>query len=110
LLFFSSITGFFFLKENSINYLKNDGVIEISYYKSENKHYFSVTTNGPKIPENSLEQIFSPFASSNKKQHTIPGFGIGLSIVEEIVKLHGGEIIARNLDQGVEFLFYIPSN
>jgi len=95
---------------NSINYLKNDGVIEISYYKSENKHYFSVKNNGPKIPENSLEQIFSPFASSNKKQHTIPGFGIGLSIVEEIVKLHGGEIIARNLDQGVEFLFYIPSN
>ena len=36
------------------------------------------------------------------------GMGIGLSICKTIVSAHGGDIKARNHNEGSEFYFYLP--
>ena len=47
-----------------------------------------VKDNGPGIPERLRADLFTPFQVSNRKG----GTGLGLTIVSEIVRLHGGTI------------------
>ncbi|NIG52201.1 PAS domain-containing sensor histidine kinase [Chitinophaga sp. Cy-1792] len=46
-----------------------------------------VTDNGPGIDEGAMEKIFIPFFTTKKK-----GSGIGLSLSQQIVQLHGGQL------------------
>jgi PAS domain S-box-containing protein len=59
-------------------------------------HAYRVRDNGPGIPEELLGKLFEPFAKGEQS-----GTGIGLAIVAKVVKLHGGEIHASNLDGAV---------
>jgi signal transduction histidine kinase len=60
-----------------------------------------VCDNGVGIPEDEIDKVFIPFFKGAEGQT-----GIGLSIVEKIVKLYGGEILAFN-DGGACFDFTI---
>ena len=55
----------------------------------QNNTIVSVINNGPLIPPELLEKIFVPFFTTKKN-----GSGIGLSISQEIMKLHNGSVIA----------------
>lgn len=57
----------------------------------ENGCYFSCTDNGPGIPADEQKMIFEPFYRG-KNTMGIHGHGIGLSLVQRIVNLHGGTI------------------
>ena len=53
----------------------------------------AVSDNGLGIPEEELGDLFTRFfRSSTAHEHAIQGSGLGLTIVEEIVKSHGGDI------------------
>jgi len=68
------------------------------------EHRYLVRDNGPGIPEGDLENIFLPFhKGANSK-----GTGIGLSIVDKVVRLYGGEMRAYN-DGGACFEFTLPT-
>jgi len=62
---------------------------------------YTVCDNGVGIPEDEIDKVFIPFFKGAEGQT-----GIGLSIVEKIVKLYGGEILAFN-DGGACFDFTI---
>jgi PAS domain S-box-containing protein len=64
-------------------------------------HRYVIKDNGPGIPPEDLENIFLPFFRGDKGET-----GIGLAIVEKIVKLYGGYVRAYN-DGGATFEFYI---
>jgi PAS domain S-box-containing protein len=65
----------------------------------------TVSDNGPGIPKESLERIFSPFFTTKPD-----GNGLGLAVAWKIVKAHGGEIIAENTPEGgARFLILIPA-
>jgi signal transduction histidine kinase len=55
----------------------------------QNNIIIRVINNGPLIPPELLEKIFVPFFTTKKN-----GSGIGLSISQEIMKLHNGSVIA----------------
>jgi signal transduction histidine kinase len=55
----------------------------------QNNTIISVINNGPLIQPELLEKIFVPFFTTKKN-----GSGIGLSISQEIMKLHNGSVIA----------------
>jgi signal transduction histidine kinase len=67
-----------------------------------------VSDNGPGIPHELLPEIFEPFRCGVKSGQT--GTGLGLAIVRQIVDLHGGQILAQNLDQqqGCKFRMILP--
>ena len=65
-----------------------------------NIHRYLVRDNGPGIPEGAEEYIFLPF----RKGDLSDGSGIGLSIVDKIVRGYGGEITVYN-DSGACFEF-----
>lgn len=66
--------------------------------------------NGPGIHGEDQADIFSMF-SRGSKQRDKDGLGVGLSIVESIVELHGGTVQllgAQEADQGCRFLISLP--
>lgn len=78
-------------------------VIEVSYLGDDERgaHRYLVRDNGSGIPPEELDKIFIPFFKGETGET-----GIGLSIVEKIVKVYGGEIKAYN-DNGACFEFVL---
>lgn len=70
-----------------------------------------VTDTGIGIPKQKLQSIFLPFEQvdgSISRQYG--GFGLGLSITQELVKAHGGELWVKSKEhKGSQFAFTIPS-
>lgn len=53
---------------------------------------FSVSDQGPGIPEAELEKVFDKFVQSSKTKSKAGGTGLGLPICKEIIDLHHGRI------------------
>jgi two-component system sensor histidine kinase CpxA len=60
-----------------------------------------VSDCGPGLPEAELENIFRPFYRvDHARQIDTGGFGVGLAIADRAVRLHHGEVRARNRPEG----------
>jgi PAS domain S-box-containing protein len=71
----------------------------------------SVSDTGTGIPESELPKLFERFHRvKGARARTIEGSGIGLALVQELVKLHGGTIrVESQLGQGSTFTVSIPT-
>jgi signal transduction histidine kinase len=68
----------------------------------------SVEDNGKGIPENELKNIFQPFYRTEDSRATV-GFGVGLPLVNRIIKLHKGQIkINSSVGKGTTFFVHLP--
>ncbi len=68
---------------------------------SGNDVIVSVSDSGPGVPEGELDKIFRPFYRiDDARRRTTGGVGLGLSITEQAVRLHGGSVRASNLPEG----------
>jgi two-component system sensor histidine kinase CpxA len=70
-----------------------------------------VLDSGPGVPGEALQKIFEPFyrLDDTRNQQT-GGAGLGLSIAERAIKLHGGELRASNRKEGgLEVEIRIPA-
>ena len=56
----------------------------------------SVEDDGKGIPENELKNIFQPFYRTEDSR-AIVGFGVGLPLVNRIIKLHKGQIKVNSI-------------
>lgn len=57
----------------------------------------TICDEGPGVPADELEKIFRPFYRlSDAREHRSGGSGIGLAITQEVARLHGGKVSARN--------------
>jgi two-component system nitrogen regulation sensor histidine kinase NtrY len=74
---------------NSLDAMKNykKGLIIFKAFEENNNVNFQIIDNGPGIPDNIIENIFTPFYTTKEK-----GTGIGLSISRQIIRMHKGKI------------------
>jgi len=71
----------------------------------------TVRDEGPGVPRNALQNIFSPFFRINGPGRQSQGNGLGLAIALEAVRLHHGTIVASNLDPtGLEISVRLPAS
>jgi signal transduction histidine kinase len=92
--------------QNAIKFSPEGGKIHISVTKNDpGKTVFSVSDEGPGIPEDLIEQVFDRFRKGDKLSgHSSSSPGLGLSIVKSICELHGCDYKAQNNpDKGVTF-------
>lgn len=83
----------------------DDKMIKIRTCYDDTKCYLEVSDNGPGIDSEILEQIFEPFFTTYKEE----SFGLGLFIVDNIIKHLGGRIsVESKIDEGSKFLIYFP--
>jgi two-component system, NtrC family, sensor kinase len=69
----------------------------------EKEAAFIVRDRGEGIPEGMEDRIFEPFISTVQDGH-----GLGLALVQQVVREHNGIVRARNLGDGAEFRIIIP--
>lgn len=82
------------LVNNALTYnLSNEKKVIIGLKQSENKFYLTVTDNGVGLDKIQLKKIFKKFYQVGK---TTKGSGLGLFIVQNITRLHGGQITAMS--------------
>ena len=60
--------------------------------REENRAALRIGDDGRGIPPELQDSLFSPFVTGDVSRGKEHGSGLGLSIVREIVRLHGGEI------------------
>ncbi|HVR96758.1 MAG TPA: ATP-binding protein [Thermoanaerobaculia bacterium] len=87
-----------------------EGRIEVSLRPAGKEVELTVRDTGIGIPEEELPRIFERFHRVRGAQgRTYEGTGIGLSLVQELVKLHGGTIEVESREgRGSAFLVRIP--
>ena len=80
------------LLSNAIKFIdKSPGIIRISVRKRNDEVEFRVHDNGPGIPDDEQERIFTPF--QRMRDHSrVPGSGLGLYFAKELVDRDGGRI------------------
>ena len=67
----------------------------------------SVRDDGPGIPKDQLQRVFEPFHRLDGRR--VPGAGLGLAIVRQIVQAHGGRVWAESEpEQGCRMVFTLP--
>ncbi len=87
------------------------GSITVRLYAVGHQVELSVADTGVGIPAAELPRLFERFHRVNgARSRTYEGSGIGLALVQELVKLHGGTIqVSSQLDQGTTFTITLPA-
>ena len=76
--------------ENGLNYAKN---VYVNMSKSTNKINIFIADDGPGVPLNEYKNVFKPFFRLDESRNlNKSGVGLGMSIAEDIVRSHGGNI------------------
>ncbi len=87
-----------------------EGSISVEVSADEDHSVLSVTDTGVGIPAEELPNIFDRFHRvQNTGGRTFEGTGIGLSLIRELVQLHGGTVVVESAkDRGSNFTVRIP--
>jgi two-component system, OmpR family, phosphate regulon sensor histidine kinase PhoR len=96
------------LTENAIKYGKQNGQVEASMYKIEDKKILiEISDDGYGISEDHLDRIFERFyRTDTARSRKVGGSGLGLAICKHIIEAHSQTIHVRSkLDVGSTFGF-----
>ena len=96
---------------NAIRHTAYGTTVCVRMTLSDDKVRLAVSDNGPGVPEDSISKIFDPFFRVQKGRETQSGgIGLGLTIADRAIRLHGGRILPQNRPEGgLEMAILIPS-
>ena len=101
-------TALFNLIQNALEAMTEGGIITVaaSAVPEEDMIALMIGDNGPGIPSELMQKVCEPFFST----HTDEGLrGLGLSIVQDIVKIHCGRIeLKSHPNEGTQITLYFP--
>ncbi len=92
--------------DNAFKFTDDGGKVELNAIKMEKNLLVEIIDSGAGIPESDLPYVTEKFyKGKNSKSHS----GIGLSISDEIVKLHGGALLIESVEgEGTKVWIRIP--
>ena len=96
------------LVENTLKYAGEGVTMHIECYSTIEKFcYITYYDTGDGVPEDHLEKIFERFYRIDEgRARDVGGSGLGLSIVKNAVKFHGGTVrVINRLEGGLQFFF-----
>jgi len=81
-------------------------VVSVSAVREARRNVIEIADDGPGFTDRARERIFQPFAGSAKDR----GTGLGLVIVRDIIKAHGGdiELLPQEEGKGAAFHMTLP--
>ncbi len=94
---------------NAINYT-SEGSVHVATQRLDGHVCLQVRDTGIGIEPEDIPHLFERFyRGRHASQSNIPGTGLGLGIVKEIVDLHGGKIeVSSRVGQGSKFTVWLP--
>lgn len=97
------------LISNAYKYTNKGGHVVLTVTDCPDRVVFSVKDDGIGIVPEARTEIFESFFRTSRGQAKSKGDGIGLSFVQTLVELHGGEMhLESEVNEGSDFSFYIP--
>ena len=92
------------LVKNASQAMTTGGTLTLQTGEHSDGVWVSVTDTGGGIPQEQINRIFEPFYTTKKK-----GTGLGLMIVQRIVRAHNGRIdLESNVGKGTTFRVWLP--
>jgi PAS domain S-box-containing protein len=92
------------LIKNAMQSMTKGGALTLQTGESDDGIWVSVADTGGGIPQEQINRIFEPFYTTKKK-----GTGLGLMIVQRIVRAHGGKIeLESRVGRGTTFRIWLP--
>ncbi len=101
--FYKLVVVFSNLVENSIEAMKNNGVINIFAREGTDFIMIDLKDSGPGFPPEILKKAFSTLFTTKSG-----GNGLGLKVAKTIIEMHGGTISVRN--NPTTFSIKLPKN
>ena len=97
------------LVSNAIKYGESDAPVRVVLTGEEADVRIEVVNRGPAIERSALDQIFDPLKRGPSQRHdTEDGLGLGLYIVREVARAHGGEVDVRSDEAETVFAVRLP--
>jgi signal transduction histidine kinase/ligand-binding sensor domain-containing protein/CheY-like chemotaxis protein len=97
------------LLSNAIKFTPSGGTVHVALSQEGESARLVVRDSGPGIPSDQLAHVFERFYQVDESTtRAQPGTGIGLSLVKELVELHGGTIVVESGSAGTTFTATIP--
>jgi two-component system, sporulation sensor kinase E len=92
------------LVKNAMQAMTTSGTLTLQTGETSDDVWVSVSDTGGGIPQEQINRIFEPFYTTKKK-----GTGLGLMIVQRIVRAHNGRIeLESNVGRGTTFRIWLP--
>jgi signal transduction histidine kinase len=92
------------LVKNAMQAMTTGGSLSLQTGETGDEVWVSVSDTGGGIPQEQINRIFEPFYTTKKK-----GTGLGLMIVQRIVRAHNGRIeLESNVGHGTTFRIWLP--
>lgn len=92
------------LVKNAMQAMTRGGTLTLQTGEGAEAAWVSVVDTGGGIPQEQINRIFEPFYTTKKK-----GTGLGLMIVQRIVRAHGGRIeLDSHVGRGTTFRLWLP--
>jgi PAS domain S-box-containing protein len=92
------------LVKNAVQAMTTGGTLTLQTGENSDDVWVSVTDTGGGIPQEQINRIFEPFYTTKKK-----GSGLGLMIVQRIVRAHNGRIeLESHVGRGTTFRIWLP--
>ena len=95
---------------NALDFSPSSGTITIKASQTNAAISIIVLDDGPGIPPQVINKLFTRFFSVSRPDTGVRGNGLGLRFVRKIMKLHGGEVSLQNrfIQQGAEAKLRFP--
>lgn len=100
------------LLNNAAKYTDKGGRISLTLDRQDGEAVVRVRDSGIGIPADQLSHVFEMFVQVDQSlERSRGGLGLGLSLVQRLIELHGGHVEARSegLGRGSEFIVRLPA-
>lgn len=95
--------------ENALSHIKEGGKVTVKAEEKSDKIRVLVHNTGSRVEEEIMPYIWQSFYRGDTSHKREEGrFGLGLSIVAAIMKMHGEDYGVYNTDDGICFWFEVP--
>ncbi|HKC02383.1 MAG TPA: ATP-binding protein [Sphingomicrobium sp.] len=99
--------AFINLLENAERHTPAGSIIRLTLISAGGLIYVHILDNGPGVPKADLGRVTKRFARLESARNT-EGYGLGLSLVDAVAKLHGGRLVLKNAEPGLSATIELP--
>lgn len=97
------------LLSNAIKYTPTGHQVQVAAGQQDGQVFIRVADDGPGIPLDEQEKIFSPFYRGEQRRRIKQGMGLGLTIARDLAIAHDGRIeVDSVLGKGSQFTLWLP--
>jgi signal transduction histidine kinase len=93
---------------NAIEHSASESPVDVELSADDAHVSLRVSNAGPTIPEDLLTTLFEPFRRGRSQRRAKNGLGLGLHIVDQIVRAHAGTLRVESNASGTHFIVALP--